>query len=100
VAKGETAHVSSNPSPLSTLQNRRERVEELNLEAQELRAQGQLDALRREQEQEQAECRSAAEMLRQERRDQAHAKLIERQRAAQQEREERERRRAAQEEQA
>ncbi len=50
---------AAGPSPV--LRNRRERVEELALEAQELRAQRELERLRREQEEEQAELDAEAE---------------------------------------
>ncbi len=98
--RGETAPAAFTPaSSSSVLQNRRERVEELNLEAQEFRAQRQLNALRREEEEEEAEKRAEAAALRQERQDLASATLIEQQRIAKQEREEQERRQAEQEEQ-
>ncbi len=93
--KGESPRAVSNPS--SVLQNRRERVEELNLEAQELRAERQLDALRREQEEEKTDRRAEAEALRQERTDQARALVLDRQRIEREEAEERDRRRAAKE---
>lgn len=98
-AKGEPVSESGRHSLPNPLQNRRERVEELTLEAQEFRAERQLEALRREQEQEESDRQAETEALRQERRDQARASLIERQRIERQEREERDRRRAAQEEQ-
>src|SRR5215469_15833196 len=47
------------PSPV--LQNRRERLEELTLEAQEHRARRELDKIRREQETEQARLQAAAD---------------------------------------
>src|SRR5581483_8683577 len=63
-AKGESAPFSERSHGLShTVQNRRERVEELGLQAQELRAQHELDSLRREQEQEEADRRADAEAL-------------------------------------
>jgi excisionase family DNA binding protein len=95
-AKGEsvsTPEARRGPSP--ALQNRRERVEELGLEAQELRAQRELDALRREQQQEEAERLAEAEALRQERKDQAHALKLDRKRGEREEAEERARRLAA-----
>ena len=55
-AKGEPAPKSGRSGGLpNPLQNRRERVQDLNLEAQELRAERQLGALRREQEEEEAD---------------------------------------------
>lgn len=97
-AKGEGPRAVANPS--SVLQNRRERLEELNLAAQELRAQRQLDELRRQQEEEEADRQAEEEADRQERQEQMCAQVMERRRAEQQEREERDRRRAAQEAQA
>jgi len=67
-AKGESIPATAGRVLSSSLQNRRERVEELNLEATEFRAQRQLDTLRREQEQEEAERSAEAEALREERR--------------------------------
>lgn len=64
------ASVSSAPS--SVLQARRERVEELNLEGQELRAQRQLESLRAEQAAE-IERRAAAERERQAEREEGRA---------------------------
>lgn len=49
------------PGPSSVLRNRRERVEELALEAQELRAQREIERLRREKDEEQAETEAEAE---------------------------------------
>ena len=99
-AKGEPVSESGRQSLPSPLQNRRERVEELNLEAQEFRAERQLDALRREQEEEEADRRAEEEALLQERKDQARALVLDRQRAKREQAEERERRRAAEEAQA
>ncbi|MFZ0361769.1 MAG: helix-turn-helix domain-containing protein [Terriglobales bacterium] len=96
-AKGESLPVPPGRVPSSSLQNRRERVEELNLETTELRAERQLDALRREQEEEEADRRAEAESLRQERKDQARALVVDRQRIKREAAEERERRRAAEE---
>jgi excisionase family DNA binding protein len=50
---------AAGPSPV--LRNRRERVEELALEAQELRAQREIEKLRREQDEEQAQLEAEAE---------------------------------------
>jgi hypothetical protein len=77
--------------------NRRERVEELNLEAQEFRAERQLEALRREQKEEECDRRAEAEAVRHERKDQARALVLDRQRIKREEAEERDRRRAAEE---
>src|ERR1022692_3036471 len=99
-AKGEPVSESGRQSLPNPLQNRRERVEELNLEAQEFRAVVQLGALRREQEEEEADRRAEEEALRQERKDQARALVLDRQRIKREEAEERERRRAAEEAQA
>ena len=96
-AKGESLPAPPGRVPSSSLQNRRERVEELNLEATELRAQRQLDTLRREQEQEEAERTAEAEELREERRNQSRAIVLDRQRAAREEAEQRSRRQAAEE---
>jgi excisionase family DNA binding protein len=57
------------------LQNRRERVEELTLEAQELRAKRELGKLRRE-EQEEAEAREAEAQARQEEAEQRRAEIV------------------------
>jgi len=94
-AKGEDVSESGGQRLPNPLQKRRERVEELNLEAQEFRAERQLDALRREQEEEEADRRAEEEALRQERKDQARALVLDRQRTKREEAEERERRRAA-----
>lgn len=96
-AKGESLPGPPGRVLSSSLQNRRERVEELNLEATELRAQRQLDTLRREQDQEEAERRAEAEELREERRNQSRAVVLDRQRAAREEAEQRSRRQAAEE---
>lgn len=96
-AKGEPVSESGRQSLPNPLEKRRERVEELDLEAQEFRAERQLDALRREQEEEEADRRAEEEALRQERKDQARALVLDRQRTKREEAEERERRRAAEE---
>ena len=62
-AKGESLPALAGLVPSRPLQNRRERVEDLNLEAKELRAERQLGALRREQEEEEADRRAEAEAL-------------------------------------
>jgi excisionase family DNA binding protein len=99
-AKGQPVSESGRQSLPNPLQSRRERVEELNLEAQEFRAERQLDALRREQEEEEADRRVEEEALRQERNDQARALVLDRQRTKRAEAEERHRRRAEEEAQA
>lgn len=96
-AKGEPVSESGRQSLPNPLQNRRERVEELNLEAQEFRAERQLDALRREQEEDEADRQAEADALRQERKDQARALVLDQQRIEREEAEERDRRRAAEE---
>ena len=93
--KGESLRAVSNPS--AVLQNRRERVEELNLEAQELRAERQLEDLRREQKEKESDRRAEAETLRQDQKDRARALVVDRQRIKRQETEEHERHRAAEE---
>jgi len=96
-AKGESIPATAGRVLSSSLQNRRERVEELNLEATEFRAQRQLDTLRREQEQEEAERSAEAEALREERRNHTRAVVLDRQRAKREEAEQRSRRQAAEE---
>ena len=59
-ARNGTKEKRENAGPSPVLRNRRERVEELALAAQELRAQHELDKLRREQEEEQAELEAEA----------------------------------------
>lgn len=71
-------HRQAQPRPVRdaspVLQNRRERLEELTLEAQELRARRELEKLRRE-EQEEAERREAEAQVREEEADQRRAEL-------------------------
>jgi excisionase family DNA binding protein len=94
-AKGgiEPAEIRDRVSP-SSLSTRRERIEELGLEAQELRAQCELDALRREQEQETAERRAESERIIQERKDHTQRLREDRERAKLEESEDRARHRA------
>jgi len=83
----------SDRAPCGVIQNRREHVEELNLEAQEVRAKRELAKLRREDEEERHQAEQQLELAEQERRD-----LDERARAERQEqatRQARERRRRA-----
>jgi len=96
-AKGESLPTPAGRVPSTSLQNRRERVEELNLEATELRAQRQLDTLRREQEQEAVERRAEADEQRQEHQNQARAVALDRRRMAHEEAEQRSRRQVAEE---
>jgi excisionase family DNA binding protein len=92
-ATGEASKSHQLEAPSSPLHNRRERIEELHLEAQELRAQSQLEALRREQEREAGDRRAEAEVLREERQKQSQALLLDHKRVKRQEAEERTRRR-------
>lgn len=86
------ARATREPSPV--LANRRERVEELALEAQELRAQRDIEKLRREQAEEQAQAEAEAEAQEHQAERDAEAVKLRRERLRLQEVRERERREA------
>ena len=89
--KGETPRAVSNPS--SVLQNRPERVEELALEAQELRGRCQLERLRRDAATEEQRYLAESETLRRESEREVQAIALERERESREQAEAERRRR-------
>ncbi len=90
--EGESEILVDDPGPSSVLRNRRERIEELALEAEEMRARRQLEQLRREQQEEEIERRQVEDSRN--RRAEQEAAELERRRLERQQEREREKRRA------